>query len=523
MDHDASQADPNRYVRTDALRVGLRRRSVRAGVITLGAQVVLVAIAVLSTIVLARLLTPADFGLLAMVFSLTAFASTFRDLGLPMAMVQRETLDKHEVSAAFWMNMRSSAATALFVAAMAPVLAWFYDEPSLAAITPVVAAIMLCAGLSDQHEALLKRQMRFGAVTAIEVGSVLFGAIAGVAAAILGTGYWALVIQHATFRVTRSAALWAVCGWRPTSYRRRLPFSDSGFRSLLSYGLPHSGSRVVSHVGSHLDQTLVGYFAGASMLGLYSSALRWSQFPYRQIQTPLLGVAVASFSRVQHDSEAYRASARLGLLPVFAVSMPALAFLFVEAHSAILFLLGDQWLGAVPMFRILCVAAFTITVTRVTKWLYLSEGTTRRELAWGLISAPITILAVAVGVQWGVLGVAAGYTVATVLLAYPSISFCLRTSAISERDFFGVAFRPALASVVAGTVLAAAGLVFEGAGGLFLTLLAKAAIFGLAFVLCWILTPGGRRDARAVLGLVPELWSAESGKPGAPAGAASHA
>jgi O-antigen/teichoic acid export membrane protein len=524
MARDASPADPNRYIRTDPMRLDLRRRSLRAGVVTVGAQAVLGAIAVLSTMVLARVLTPADFGLLAMVFSLTAFAATFRDLGLPMAMLHRETLDEREASAAFWMNVRWSVAVTLAVAALAPVLAWFYGEPSLVAITPVLAATMLCAGLGDQHEALLKRDLRFAAVTAIEVGSALFAAGAGIAGAVLGAGYWALVIQVAAFRVARTAALWAVCGWRPAGYRRRLPLSDSGVRALLSYGLPYSGSSVVSHVGSHLDQALVGYFGGASSLGLYSSALRWSQFPFRQIQTPLLGVAVASLSRVQHDSQAYRASARLGLLPVFAVSLPTLAFLFVEARSAIHFLLGDQWLEAVPMFRILCVAAFTVSVTRVTKWLYLAEGTTRRGLAWGLISAPITILAVSLGAHWGVLGVAAGYATAVILLAYPSVSFCLKTSAISVRDYFGVAARPALASVVAGGVLALAyGLFFGGAGSVFLALLAKAAIFCSAFVLCWLVTPGGRRDARSLLALVPELWSAKSRTHAAPAGASSNA
>jgi PST family polysaccharide transporter len=248
------------------------------------------------------------------------------------------------------------------------------------------------------------------------------------------------------------------------------------------------------------------------MLGLYSSALRWSQFPFRQIHSPLLGVAVASFSRVQQDPEAYRANVRLGLLPVFTVSMPALVFLFVEARSVILLILGDQWLGAVPMFRLLCIAAFATSLTRVTKWLYLSQGTTRREFAWSLISTPIMVLGVAVGVPWGVVGIAAGYTTATVLLAYPSIVFCLRVSHLSERDFFGTALRPALASLVAGAVLAGSGPLLPSGGSLPLVLLAKAAILALVFALCWILTPGGRRAAADVLRLMPELWSAGSGK-----------
>lgn len=499
-------------VGTQVVRTGLRGRSVRSGVITVGAQLVLVAITVSSTMVLARLLTPGDFGLLAMALSLTAFAGTFRDLGLPMATVQREELDHREANAGFWMIVRSSGAVTVFVAAMAPMLAWFYGEPSLLAITPVLGVTMLCAGLGDQHEALLNRSMRFGALTAIEVSSSVAGAITGIAAAVLGAGYWALVLQLVAFRVTRSTALWAVCDWRPTAYEGRLRSSDSGVRALLAFGLPHSVSRVVSHVGSNLDQALVGYFGGASTLGLYSGALRWSQLPFRQIQSPLLGVAVASFSRLQHDPAAYRAGVRLGLLPVFAVSMPALAFLFVEARSVVLVLLGDQWLGAVTLFRILCVAGFTISVTRVTKWLYLSEGTTKRELSWGLLATPVMIVAVVIGVQWDAVGVAAGYTVAVLVLAYPSVRYCLGASPISEGDFFGVAFRPALASIIAGGALAVSGALLPGFGSLFVTLPLKAAIFASCFALCWVLLPGGRRAARELLGLASELWVAGSRK-----------
>ncbi|HET7769768.1 MAG TPA: lipopolysaccharide biosynthesis protein, partial [Chloroflexota bacterium] len=409
------------------MRADLRGHAVRSGAVSLGAQLLLGGVGVASAAVLARLLTPRDFGLIAMASSLSAFVKTFRDFGLPLATVHREDINHLQVSALFWVNLGLNALIALLMAALAPVLAWFYGEPRLTAITLVVSAATLVGSVAVQHEALLQRQMRFAALTAIEVGAAITGTIAGVGLAVLGAGYWALVAQLATLHLTRSSSLWAVCRWRPVAPGRAWPGSEQGLGSLYSYGVHHAAARMLSQVGRTLDHILIGRFGGAAVLGLYSSAFRWSQFPFRMIYSPLVGVAVAGFSRVQHDPAAYRSHARRALEAVFAGSLPVLAFLFAEGPLVIRVLLGEQWRGAAPIFRVLCLAAFVVCVTRVTKWIYLSMGSTRRELHWAAISTPLVILGVVAGLPWGALGVAVGYTAAEVLLAYPAIAFCLRT------------------------------------------------------------------------------------------------
>jgi PST family polysaccharide transporter len=357
-----------------------------------------------------------------------------------------------------------------------------------------------------QHEALLQRRMRFGSLTTIELVAAWVGAASGVAVALLGGGYWALVAQMVSLHLTRSSALWLVCGWRPGARGRgkRLR-SDPRLRGLFAYGFNHAAARVLQHVGRKLDHILVGRFAGAAVLGLYSSASRWSQFPFRMIYTPLVGVAVASLSRVQDDPKAYRAHSTSALQAVFAASLPVLAFLFVEAPLAISVLLGARWAPAAPLFRVLCIAAFVVCVTRVTKWLYLAEGTTRRELRWAAISTPPMIAGVVAGVPWGAIGVAIGYTAAELVLAYPAIAYCLATSHLPKRDFFAIVARPAAAALTGAGILFGVEPLVPGGGDGIGALLARGALFALAVAVSWLILPGGRRAARDLVGLVREV------------------
>jgi O-antigen/teichoic acid export membrane protein len=502
----SSIADPNRYTRNDTSRMNLRERAVRSGFIQIGAQALQLALIIGSGMALARLLTPEDFGLLAMASSLTAFVGNLRDFGLPLATVHRETVDHQQVSALFWVNLKLNLLTTLFMALTAPALAWFYKEGRLTAMTLVMAVGFFCLGLTDQHKSLLMRQMRFGSLTFIDVGSVLTGIIVGIGAALLGARYWALVLQFLADALTRSITTWLVCGWRPAWSARRFEMLNPDLRSLLSYGAHLTGFRILSHIGRHLDRVLVGYFGGVTAVGLYDNAYRWALYPVQRVYVPLLGVAVASLSRVQHDPKAYCASLKEGLLPVLSVVMPTLAFMIIEARGVILVLLGSQWLEAVPLFRLLCIAAFATSMSRVTKWLYLSQGETKRQLRWGLIDTPVMVLAVAVGIQWGALGVAVSYTVTTCLLTYPSIAFCLKTSHLSLRDFLGIVWRPALASVMAAILLLAAGTAIPKWNSMAIELLMKLIAFGLAYLLLWVALPGGRQAIADARRLVAELW-----------------
>jgi PST family polysaccharide transporter len=171
--------------------------------------------------------------------------------------------------------------------------------------------------------------------------------------------------------------------------------------------------------------------------------------------------------------------------------MPVVAFIFVETRDVVLVLLGDQWLGAVPILRILCVNAFFRTLSKVTPWIYLAQGETGRQFRWSLLHAPLLVGAVAVGVPWGPMGVAFGFTAATALLTVPEIAYCLHVSHLTGRDLWQSLWRPLVASVGAGL----AAFAFETSilidAGLLLDVFVEGGVFSLAYALLWIGLPGG--------------------------------
>ena len=500
---DAAVPDPDRHTRTDAVEGDLKGRSVRSGFVKMAAQGGQLAIGVGSTMVLARLLTPEDFGLFAMVGALMAFIGSFKDFGLPMATVQQEEVSPRQVGALFWLNAKLNVAVALFMMAMAPVLAWFYGEARVVPITLVMAGGVFGLGLAVQHQSLLTRQMRFGALTAIEVGSAAAGAVAGIGAALWGASYWALVVQFLVTTLVSTTAAWWVCDWRPRWADRRRKGAELG--SMLHFSGYYTGFSVFTHIGRNLDRVLVGYISGAAAMGLYDRAYRWSIFPINQLYTPLMSVAVAGLSRVQSDAARFRTYYRRGLLPVFAVSMPVLAFALVEGRAVVLVLLGEQWLAAVPLFQLLCLAAFMETINKVTKWLYLAQGQTQRQFRWGLIYTPVMIAAVALGANWGALGIAVGFTVGTSLLTYPAVAYCLKGVPLTLRDFGGIVWRPALGAALAAGGLYAARPFLPEVASPFVALLVTFPLFSALYAVCWIALPGGRAATRDVLRLLQEL------------------
>ena len=338
----------------DAVRRDIQGKSVRAGFARVAAQGVQFVLAVGSTMVLARLLAPEAFGLRDMVLVLVAFVGSFRDFGLPLAVANREQIDHLGMSRVFWINLWLNVGIVLFMLAMSPLLAWWFQERALLAATPLMAASVFALGISTQHGSLLTRQMRHDVLTVIEVGSLVVGVGVAVSLALLGFGYWALLWQLAATLIVQSAATWVVCGWVPAGPRASR--ASSGLRDLFRYSSDLTVFRVITHVGRNLDRFLVGRFGGATNMGLYGRAYQWSLFPLQQAYTPLLNVAVSGLSRVQHDPSRYRSYFKRGMLPVYALIFPALIFMFVEAPNVVLFVLGDEWMAAIPLFRVLCVA-----------------------------------------------------------------------------------------------------------------------------------------------------------------------
>ena len=484
-----TQKSSQEHFNTDELAANLEHRSIQSGLITFASQPLKLLLGIGSTAILARLLTPEDFGLLAMVTPLFLLVDSLSNFGLETAVVQKDDLDLQQANEIFWRSLKINSILIGTIVLLAPVVAWFYHEEKLAGMVLGLAVGAFSVCLAFQHKALLKRQMRFGTITIIELISLVLSSIVAIAAAKIGWGYWALVLQLSVMQIVQSIVQWWVCDWRPSKYVKNNRL-NAQLNSMMSYGRHLTGFRFLTRIGMHLDRILIGYVSGANALGLYSVAYKWAYFPFEQVYFPMFDVAVSSLSRVQHDTDLYRSYSRLGLMPIFAFCMPALAFSFIEARSIILLLLGEQWLEAVPLFRLLSISVYVVSMYRVTKWLYVSAGQTQRQFRWALIHTPVMIAAVVIGAQWGALGVAIGYMTGTCLLTYPAVNYCLRFSPLGWQDFIGAVWRPLIASILAAICL------YFSAGWidsdrLIFDFLTKFITYGIFYISFWLLLPGG--------------------------------
>ncbi|MGD0942479.1 MAG: oligosaccharide flippase family protein, partial [Terracidiphilus sp.] len=211
----ATQEDALDAFSTEHLHADLKGRAVRGGMLTLtsqGAQFLMQSVA---TVVLARLLTPADFGLVAMVTAITGLGQAFADLGLSEATIQHPEISHDQVSTLFWINVAIGATLMSITAALAPVLAWFYKEPRLLHITFLASLTFLIGGLRVQHDALLKRQMRYLSLVIRDVSSYLLAVPVAITLAWRGAGYWAILALPLTLNSAQMILSWLMVRWRP--------------------------------------------------------------------------------------------------------------------------------------------------------------------------------------------------------------------------------------------------------------------------------------------------------------------
>ena len=439
------------------------------------------------------------------------FIAIFKDLGLSMATVQRAELNHGQVSTMFWINFGVSALIMVFIVALAPLLAWYYREPRVAQITLVLAGTIIFSGLIVQHQALLRRQMRFGLLAIIETTGLILSFAGGIMAALSGWGYWSLVVIPVVREISMMIGVWVFCRWRPGRPVRR-----SGVRDLVSFGAHLTGFNVLNYFARNLDKILIGRFSGAAPLGFYNKAYQMLLLPVQQITNPISGVAVPTLSRLQNQPERYRAYYRTGVFLTVTIGMPLVAFLFVAADKAVLTLLGDQWLAAVPIFRVLGPAAYIGTCSMATGWVYLSLGRTKRLFAWGVFASTAVAVAFLIGIRWGPIGIAYAYSGSVIVLFPLALVYCFRGTILRLTDFIHAIRRPTVASLAAAVGLYGIGRFLALDTPLALALGIDLVIYMFLYIAIWIGLPNGRQAAREVIDMSKQIRPSPPTPPSSP-------
>jgi len=429
----------------------LKRRSVRGGAATFAAQGVRFVLQFGAQVMLARLLTPAQFGIVAMVAPLVGLVQLFAELGLTQAVIQRPSLTHRELSGLFWINGAVSLGLAVLLVLASPLVAAFYGEPKTMAVTASLAVPLVLGGFAAQQMALMSRRLQFVALAAIDVGSTAASASVGILCAWCGLGYWSLVAMQAANNAANLAAAWAVSGWRPGK-----PRLDAAVAPLLQFGGDVTGYNLVNYLSFNLDNVLIGWASGVGALGLYDRAFRLMLPSVMQLTTPFTRITVPLLSRLQTEPDRYRSSFAQALRALLLATLPGLAWSIVFADQVIAALLGARWQAAGPILAALGAGALLLPVNNAVAWLFISQGRTREQLVWGAAGSGIVLASFVAGLPWGPVGVATASAVFAWGIGSPLLFWAAtRRGPVGLRDLLDAVVPVILATLAAGCALAA--------------------------------------------------------------------
>lgn len=383
-----------------------------------------------STAVLARLLSPDDYGLIGMVATLTALLVVFSDMGLSWATIQQRDLTQAQVSNLFWINTGAGVVLWLGCLIAAPFVASFYQRQELNAVTAVMGASFLLGGLAVQPFALMRRRMAFRAIALIEIAAFVAATLCAIALAWIGYGYWALVMQALVAQLVRLLLAWPV-----SRMTVRMPTRGAGTRRLVAFGGLLAVNGVLIYVARNLDSVLIGRYWGAESLGYYTRAYFLMLLPSTIATSVLANLMVPSLAALQDQPERFGLAYRRAVRVVAFVGCPLALGLALTASEAVQIVYGPEWLPVVPMLVWLSIAGITQPIYNTTGWLFTAKAKAGLYLNLTLVNALVLLVAFWIGVRSGPLGVAQAYgLVMGLLLLWPALALAHRAGGLELRE-----------------------------------------------------------------------------------------
>lgn len=426
---------------TRHLDVDLKGHTVRSTAFTVTAQALKLALQIVSIVILARLLSPSDFGLVAMVSVITMLLGPLQDGGLSVATIQRQDITHAQVSNLFWLNTALGLTLAVLVVIAAPVIAAIYGEPRLTNIAVVMAASFLIGGLSVQFHAVLRRQMRFRALAIIDVVSLAAGIVASIGLAALGMGYWALVAAPLVTTAGRTLFVLMIGGWCPSWVKR-----GAGTRSLLVFGANATGASVVARMWAGATPFAIGILGGPHILGLYNRG-HTLLLPYTQLLSPMMRVLQPALSRVAADSIRFRRAALNVIRKLLLFSVPISVILVVLADLIVRLFLGGNWQEATIIVQILSAFVPVELIGILLIQFFIVRGRSDVAFRCQLISLLVIVVSILIGSFWGWLGILVCTSLSGVIVRIPILIFF-------ANRFLSICFRDIFATIVPFFILA---------------------------------------------------------------------
>ena len=401
-----------------------------------------------TAVLLARLLTPAEWGVAGMALLVVAILTRLSDLALPAALVQRARITEADRSTIFWTSLALGILVTSFAVAISGAVADFFGEAEVQSLMAVAALTFLIASFEKVPGALLTRDLAFRALELRQMAATLAGAAAAVALALAGTGPWAIVGNAVVTALTSAVLLWTLTSWRP-----RATFSWTSFRTLTGFGAAVFGSQLLAYIQHNIDKLLVGRYVGAAGLGSYSFAYNLMFTPVLNIAYPLQGVLFPAYSIIQEQHERLNAAFLRAKRLAVATMAPLFLLMFVLAPDLLPTVFGPRWDDAIPVLQLLSLAGVAYSLATQDWLLLLVRNKTGTLLGLTAIITAAISVAAAIGLAWGIVGVAAAYAIAQWAVVLPAALVVSRAASVPLGSIVGAMSSP-LPFVAAATAAA---------------------------------------------------------------------
>jgi O-antigen/teichoic acid export membrane protein len=365
-------------------------------------------------VILARLLIPEDFGKLGMVTVVTGFLLVFSDIGLGAALINKRNPVREDWETANATNIGIGVILALLLAVSAGFIADFYGDNDLILICRILSITFILRSASSIYTTQFIKQLNFKLLARIEIFSSATSNVVSVVAALMGLGYWSLVVRQVTNQIFLLAGLFYA-----TEKYISIRYHNRSFRELISFGVGLTGFNILNYWSRNADNLLIGKYLGQASLGIYMRAYGLLTMPLAQIHRVLSPVIFPALSAINDDPDRLRTSYFRILRVVIAVISPLMLLLFVTSREFILFVYGSQWIDAAPVLRFLALIGVVQVGATTTGWLFTALGRTKLLFWWGVGSSIWTVAAILYGVQFGLVGLTKVYALSSAIMSVP--------------------------------------------------------------------------------------------------------
>ena len=398
--------------------------------------------------ILARILPPSDYGLMAMAGVATNLALLLRDMGTAAAVVQKDDLDHHIINAVFWLNVAMGLTIAILLLITSPLIAHAFKTPALVGVLCSLVITFPLSSTSAVHQALLERNSKFKQLALIDVTSAVLSMTAAIVAALYGLGVYSLVIQAVLSAGLATLFLWLNSPWRPTR-----DVQVSRLKELFGFSSNMAGFQLVSYFFRNADSMVVGRLLGSTLLGFYSIAYKIMLMPVQNITWVATRAIFPVMSRQQNDIPAMAQLYLSTVRTISFLSAPIMAGIFALRHDFVQLALGAQWGVVATLLSIMTPIGYLQSVNGASGPVFMAQGKTSILLKLGIFGAIVHITAFIIGSRWGIEGVALSYLIACVLVTAPTVYVAQKTLGLNILDTVNNALPSALTAVFSAMVV----------------------------------------------------------------------